>query len=263
MTSPTTPAPITPLARRQQFLQTLVLRNGTVADAENINEIQARVETALQEFGGEVDFTVDQLVLILSAFTAALRREQAAYKADLDARFVAFTTKVEQDLAALRQAFAAADEEKYKEMKAYVDALMVEQREVLRESTKTSLGVTTPEMADDGIFDAGKDFPVTVATVPVGHTFKVHRWTYSHQTISGIGGLQDRLRVTWPGFLGYEDFSSNAAAAQRDSGAFAETPIATLPAGTVVRATVYVGNIKTQCTFALEGYLVPDALENP
>lgn len=260
MTAPTQVPTV--LSRRDAFLRAFILQNGTTANAEDVNEIQRRVEEALQAFGSDVDYSLDQLVLILSAFTTAIRREQSEFQTRINKDFESFKADVDRRLEQVRQDFASADAATLKSANKYTDDAVTALKKLMVQNSKTTVGVTTPEMYDGGITSAGKDYPVTVYTVPAGHTFYVHRWVYSHRCVAGPGYLTSyNIKVTWPNFLGFQDYSAQYQGVTKDSGAFADKPLFTMPAGASSTASVFVNNVKEICTFTLEGYLIPDGLD--
>lgn len=255
------------LSRRDFFLEALVLQDGTVAKADSINEIQRRIEAALQAFGSDIDYNLDTLIIILTSFTNAMRREQAAFRKEVQDKITAMEVSMNAALTKMRQDMAAGDAATLKAANEYTDAAVKEQagktKDAMIEASKTTVGVTTPELYDRGAMESTHTWPITVYTVPPGHTFYVHRWTFHSRESSGRNQWWGfYFALNWEGYAPHYE-NRNSGNYQAESGPFTPEgkPIATLPAGTKVQASVTVSGIKVICEFALEGYLVPDNLD--
>jgi hypothetical protein len=267
-------APVTPLPDPLTVLENAVLQSSTVeeyfqhfnfvdqtlARAEDVNRMQDLIELGFRRFGTSVQFSLDQLVLVFTAFANVSAERERLFEQQLQAKFDVYQTSVNQQIGDLRDYVDRQDQLTYKAANTYTDDQIAKLIKSLIDSTRFSTELVTEQLDDGGNYFGGKDYQIVVFNVPGAHTLNIHRWTFQNRATGDVGGAADEIRVTWTGFLGYESLqNADAVSAFRSSGQFSASPITSIKGPAQITAAVFVNNIKCIETFGLEGYLVPDA----
>jgi hypothetical protein len=244
----------------QNFFEHFPFQDQTLALAGDVNAMQNRIEDGLRRLDAGVEFSLNQLLYALTAFANLSIRRQKLFEQNVTEKIAENFAIVQQELVDIRTYINQQDQTTYRVSASYTDARFAALTKLLLATTQFSTQLVTPELNDGGNYFGGKDWPVTIFTVPGGSTLFVHRWTFNNRATGDIGGAADNVQVTWTGFMGFLNMeNADAVSTFRASGAYSATPIITIKGPATITANVFVNNLKCIETFGIEGNLVPDA----
>lgn len=269
------------LTPRREWFAAVEFRDGTLARANDVMSLQARVQDGIRLFAFEIDSTmqrlvealIDQLISIkiaqdafqaymtaqIDAFAAALAEEIRTTLAALETKIADIKVYVDDKIVELYDRLKAYCDARYEafmlEARAYTDARLKQVDTVIKDAQRRA--VTFEQQAEDSFdYTNNPDFDSNIFTVAPHYRFYVHGYSYvvSFQGAASPTESGRTCTVTVPQ-LGIAQVDTGAGAAE-----FTPTPRLILYENEALRGNISINGGTWKWQIKVEGFYAPRAL---